>query len=81
MNKIEKAIEYLTPIAKSASKKMQYGEMLNIAIEALKDKQQRNNIKCENCKHQFADVHETAKYCFMCSTRLDSNFEPEDKTE
>lgn len=56
MTDTEKAIEYLTPIAKSASKKMQYGKMLSIAIEALKEKQQCENMKCRSCKY-FNEYH------------------------
>lgn len=43
--------------------------------------QQRDSMRCENCKHQLGSVQESAKFCFMCSERLKSYFEPKEKTE
>lgn len=47
-DKYAEAIHYLQPIADSASDKMSYGAMLNLALTALRDQQERSE-GCDCC--------------------------------
>jgi ribosomal protein L37AE/L43A len=76
LNKIEQAIEYLQPISESATVG-RYGTMLNIAIEALKEKAEREK-GCAYCNPNleiwhYRDIdksHDRSKLCPICGRNL-----------
>jgi hypothetical protein len=58
MNEIERAIEYLEPIA--------YCEHLKVAIEALREQTERSK-GCVWCKSDSQVTHNGEHFCFFCS--------------
>jgi hypothetical protein len=66
MNEIERAIEYLEPISKHPTMTGAYCEHLKVAIEALREKAERNK-GCVWCKSDNKVTHNGEHFCLFCS--------------